>query len=211
MNDDKKIKIIIGILLALLAAFGVFLYFNSKSEWINSNNPSTYEYSNGDTSFLVTKVSDMNYRGSQIQFYLQNSAQPYILELRYGPLELEDVKIDRNVKQRFIDDESIFITLDPYANLTGKTVTAAMEITKVMNNQYFFHIPVNSSVTKPYNNYPVRTCENATAYSTVVLLRKGEENSISSDKNCVILTGITEEDLVKEADRLVLYLLGIMK
>lgn len=211
MSDDRTMKIIVYVLIALLLAFGLFVYLNSTKGWIRANNPSTYEYSNGETSFLVNKVTDMGYTGSQIQFYLNNQNEPYVLDLRYGPLELEGLDIDRSIRQRLVDDTGIFITIDPDKNLTGKTVVAALEVTKVLNNNYFFHIPVNSSVTKEYESYPVKTCEDATQAETVIWLRTGELNSIKTDGNCVILTGKSEEDLIKEADRLVLYLLGIMR
>lgn len=211
MSDDRTMKIIVYVLLALLLGFGLFVYLNSTKSWIRANNPSTYEYSNGETSFLVNKVTDMGYTGSQIQFYMNNQNEPYALDLRYGPLELEYLDIDRSIRQRLVDDETIFITIDPEKNLTGKTVAAALEITKVLNSNYFFHIPVNSSMTKEYGSYPVKTCSDATQSETVIWLRTDNENSIKADGNCVILTGKTEDDLIKEADRLVLYLLGIMK
>src|SRR3989344_847781 len=131
MSNDRSLKITIGILILALTAFGVFVYFNSKEEWVQANNPSTYEYSNGDTNFLVTKIKDMGYTGSQVQFFLGNNAQPYILDVRYGPVELEDISLDRSIRQKLIDDKNMFITIDPKENLTGKTTMAALEISKV--------------------------------------------------------------------------------
>ena len=211
MSNERTIKITIYVLIALLLGFGIFVYANSKANWIRGNNPSSYEYSNGETRFLITNIKEQNYVGSQIRFYLPKSDQPYLLDLRYGPLQLEDVEIDRTIKQRLLDDKQIFITIDPKAGLTGKTTIAALEITKVLNNEYFFHIPVNASMISQYHGYAVKTCEDANQFETVMWFRLGEENSVKADRNCVILTGKTEEDLIREADRLALYLLGIMK
>ena len=211
MSNDKAIKITIYVFILALVGFGVFVYLNSKEEWVRANNPTTYEYSNGETTFLVNKIKDMGYTGSQIQFYFPKSDKPYILDLRYGPLELEDLSIDRSIKQKISDDKVMFITIDPNEGLTGKTTLAALEIAKVMNNEYFFHIPVNSSMISQYKDYPVRTCDDATREETVVWLKLGRENSIKTEGNCIIMTGLTEEDLIKDADRFILYLLGIMK
>lgn len=211
MSNDRTLKITVYVLVFALIGFGAFLYLNSKSEWVKANNPSVYEYSNGETSFLVSKIKDMGYTGSQVQFYIGNNAQLYVLDVRYGPVELEDISLDRSIKQKIIDDKVIFITIDPKEGLTGKTTMAALEVTKVMNNELLFHIPVNSSMISPYKEYPVKACKDATRTETVLWLKLGKENSVESDGNCVIITGRTEEDLIKGADRLVLYLLGIMK
>lgn len=211
MINDKTIRNTIYVMIIILIGFGIFVYLNSKTGWLQANNPTTYEYSNGETTFLINRINDMGYTGSQIMFYFPNSNKPYALDLRYGPLELEDVSVDRSIKQRILDDTTIFFTIDPNAGLTGKTTLAAYELTKVLNNEYFFYIPVNSSMTSDYKDYPVKTCEDANRAETVFWLRLGKDNSIKTEGNCVILTGRTEDDLIKEADRIVLHLLGIMK
>lgn len=211
MSNDRALKITAAVLMLALTAFGVFVYFNSKEDWVQANNPSTYEYSNGDTNFLVTKIKDMGYTGSQVQFFLGNNAQPYILDVRYGPIELEDISLDRSIRQKLIDDKTLFITIDPKENLTGKTTMAALEIAKVMGNELFFRLPVNSSMTSEYKEYPVKTCKDATREETVLWLKLGTENKIVSEGNCITITGKTEDDLIRGADRFVLYMLGIMK
>jgi hypothetical protein len=148
--------------------------------------------------------------GYQIEIYFPGDHRPYYIDLRYDPVSLEDIDVDRRIFHTLRDDENIYITIDPYANLTSRTTIAALEIDKFIDNKYFLNIPVNSSMTKPYHDFPVRTCENATEKSSVIWLKKGQKNEISLQDSCVVVEGKTEEDLIRAADRLALYLIGIM-
>lgn len=195
----KKATILILVLL-LIAGCGPF----------KVNKSSTYLYSNGDSEFKVTKVAFDNYIGYQIEIYFPGNHQPYYINLRYDPLSLEDINIDRKIFHTLRDDNNVYITIDPDANLTSKATIAALEIDKFIDNKYFMNIAVNSSMTKPYHNFAVRTCENATKESSVIWLKKSDKNQISLDNNCIIIEGKTEDDLIRGADRLSLYLIGIM-
>jgi hypothetical protein len=202
---DRTEKVIIGIIMALIF-IGIFIYFADKAGLLEMNKPSTYFYSNGDSEFEVRQVSQENYVGYQIKFY--EGDVPKLINLRYDPLSLEDIEIDRAIFHKIIDDTTTFITINPNANLTGKTTIAALEINK--NIEYFFHIPVNSSMTESYSNYPVKSCEDASKEESVIWLKLGDETKITSEGNCITIEGKTQEDLIRAADRLSLYMIGIM-
>lgn len=204
--NDKAILIVIGI----LALFGMAIYLGGQYGFYDFNKPNTYMYSNGESQFEVKKVKDQNYAGYEIKFYYEASEQPYYLDIRNDPASLEGIPINRTIFNRIKDDANIFITIDPSANLTGKTTVAALEIDKFIDNKYFMNIPVNSSVTKPYSDYPVKSCDDATATSSVIWLKTGDKTQVQSEGNCIIVEGKTEQDIIRGADRLVLYLVGIM-
>mgnify|MGYP001566887069 CR=1 FL=1 len=158
-SNDKAILAVIGILIL----FGVAIYLGGHYGLYGFNKPDIYMYSNGDSEFEVKKVMDQNYAGYEIKFYYGADNQPYYLDIRNDPASLEDIPINRTIFNKIKDDANIFITIDPTAKLTGKTTVAAMEIDKFIDNKYFLNIPVNSSVTKPYAEFPVMDCGNATA------------------------------------------------
>jgi len=210
-SNDRKINImIIGLVGALLIFAGV-LYFNERTGFITQSDYEYYKYSNGDSEFEVKKANFQNYAGWYIKFFMGNDETPYLLDVRHDPLSLEDIPIDRSIKKKMADDQQVFITWDPGKGLTVTTTMAGLELIKVIPNNQLFAIPTNTSFTEPYNDRPVMRCEDATSYTTVIYLKLGEETSVTTDGNCIILQGQTEEDIVRAADRLVLYILGIMK
>lgn len=197
MKAEKQLKILIPILIASIIIFTMILIFSKSNE-------TSYTY-NG---FEVRRISENEF---QIKIYLKNDPQPHIIKLRYGPKELENIPIIGDPIPIIQQSEQIYITIDPYANLTGKTTIAALEIDKFIDNKYLINKPVNSAFTKPYGNHTVKTCTDAVNQIIIILLKLGDETKIYLEGNCIIIQGQTESDLIRAADRLALYLIGIMK
>jgi len=203
-NNPDRVNLILYGLLICVVIFGGFIYFKESTSI-----PPIYHYTNGDSEFEVRKISDTQ---SQIQFYYGNNPEPFVMDLRYGPIDLEDIKVpDTAIKQMIQNDETLYITFNPQEELKGEAVLAGVEIGKFIGNKYFFNIPVKSAVTTPYDNNTVMTCEDADDLNTVIWIKKGKETKIETQGNCIILQGPTETDMVKAADRLALHLIGIMQ
>jgi len=202
-NKPDRVNLVLYGLIAVLILFGAFVYIRETTHL-----PPVYEYSNGDSQFEVRKITDTE---SQVQFYLNDDPQPYTVTLRYGPRELEDVIFEnRDIKQTITDDDLVYITFDPNEELKGEAALAGVEAGKLIANKYFYNIPVKSAVTSEYDNNTVVSCDNATKKNTVIWVKKGEETKVSMQDNCILVEGPTESDIVKAADRLALYLIGIM-
>lgn len=201
-RPDRTNMVIYGMLIALVLLAGA-IYLKDRI-----TPPPLYYYSNGDSEFEVRRISDTQ---SQIQFYYENRPEPYAMDLRYGPRDLEDIKIDdKTIKESIKNDETVFITIDPKEELKGEALLAGVEVGKFISNKYFFNIPIKSAVTSDYANNTVMTCEDANPLHTVIWIRKGEKTGVISADNCIIIEGPTETDIVKAADRLALHLVGIM-
>ncbi len=206
MKEEAVIKALIVIL--LVSALGIYL--NQKYGWIG-NQSAIYEYSNGKEVFTVTKVKEGDYTGHQITLFFNNNPEPYYISIRHDPQSLEDIPISLgNPRESLKYAKRAFITMDPADNLTSKATLAALDIDKVIDNGYFYNIPVNASVSSPYFNFPVITCENTTEETTVIWLKKSEKTEIVENNNCILVTGKDENELLRAADRLSLYLIGIM-
>ncbi len=196
--------IVLGVLLGLLAIFGLYVFFSPTGAVVLDN----YQYSNGDSVFDVQKVNEIE---SYITLLVGIDAVPYTINLRNDPLSLEDIPVEGNVNTRIFDDTQAWITINPEAELTGKTTVAALEIDKIIDNEYLYEIPVSSAMTQEYGEYPVKTCLDATSDETVIYLTLGSETLVYTDEYCIIVVGTDEDEIIRAADRLVLTLLGIMK
>ncbi len=211
-KDDKKLNILILSLIGALLLFALLIYVNNKTGFIFKPKYVSYSYSNGQDKFDVWKVREQKYEGWQIKFYIGNDQTPYILDLRYDPLSLENIDIDRNIVNVVSDDKQIFITWDPGRGYTVTTTMAVLELVKVLPNSKLFHIATNTSFTEPYKNRTVKTCKDATKDSSVIYFKLANETRISLENDfCIVIEGKTEEDFVKAADRFDLFLLGIMR
>ncbi len=193
--------LIIGVIIVLIV-IGSIVYF------VDFSSTSVYQYSNGYSLFDVNVVNEIE---TQILITIDDSGDTYILNLRNDPLSLEDISVTGNLYQRVINDEAVFIVIDPYAGLSSKATIAALEIDKVIENQYFYNVPVYSAMTEEYGEYPVITCDDANDAYTVIYLRLAEETAVYAEDYCIIVEGFDEDELIRAADRLVLQMLGIME
>jgi len=70
---------------------------------------------------------------------------------------------------------------------------------------------VNSALTKELEGYIVKDCNDVNKTDGVIILNKAKENKVVNKEGCIIVNGITEEDIIKGADRLVFDLLNVIK
>ncbi|MBT4174868.1 hypothetical protein HOE07_04285 [archaeon] len=199
MAKDNS-ALIIGIIAALIV-LGTVIYFSD----FNSTN--VYQYSNGDSIFDVNVLNEVE---TQIRITIGDSEEAYILNLRNDPLSLEDISVTGNIAQRIINDQEIYIVINPNAGLSSKATIAALEIDKIIDNQFFYNIPVSSAMTEEYGEYPIVTCDMANDEYSVIYLGVADETAVYVDGYCIIVEGADEDDLIRAADRLSLHLLGIM-
>jgi hypothetical protein len=203
MGRDN-VKIMFAVLAVTLVVFGAFVFFTEPKTGVLDN----YKYTNGYTIFDVQKVNEIE---TYITLLVGETAQEYTIGLRNDPLSLEDIPVTGNIVTRIHDDERIYITINPYANLTAKTTVAALEINSIIDNENLYGIPVLSAMTQEYLDYPVKSCYDGTSQETVIWLTLGVETQVYTDGYCIIISGETEDDIIRAADRFLLTLLGIMK
>ena len=199
-----NLVVVMAVLMGMLVLFGAYVFFSDTGAVVMDN----YQYSNGDSVFDVQKVSEIE---TYITLLISMDQLTYTIGLRNDPLSLEDIPVEGNINTRIFDDSQAWITINPEAGLTGKTTVAALEIDKVIDNEYLYGIPVSSAMTQEYGDYPVKSCNDATSDETVIYLTLGSETIVYTDEYCIIVVGTDEDEIIRAADRLVLTLLGIMK
>lgn len=201
---EKKVGTFIIIFVILMIIFISILiirqYLQYKEAVFNYN------------GFDVQKIRDKSSEFYRIKIFINENKVPSYVNTIHDPRKLEEIPLEID-KKSLLGKKEIFITIDPYANLTSQTTMAALEINKFIDNPFLFNIPVNSAFTKQYKNDPnqtIKTCNDVTSETGIILLTLGNKTKIYEEK-CIIIQGKTESDIIRAADRLALTLIEVIK
>ncbi len=174
----------------------IFAIFLSSCTFFTSA-PGTYKYG----EFEVTKVKQGGYTGYLTKVFINDSPTPTYINTRHDPKSLEDIKVSSNIREALLTKKELYLHINDNS-LTGFTTVAGLEFNNLMER--FYSIPVKYEENK-------YLCSNVNETLGVVELQLGPLTEVFVKDNCVILQGQTEQDLVKAADRIIFFLLGIMK
>ena len=194
-KKDKSLKYLIYGVTIIIAIF-LILFIMGK---ILPQKDGGYYY-NG---FSFVKGKDMWF--TQIQPPGENKL--YTIELRYGPRDLEEIPIIGNPKI-FLTINKTYITFNPEDNNLKYIGLAIGDID--LNLIKVLGIELVAACTKNHSaclDRPIKNCENTKA--PVILVQQGPVAFVEQKGNCLIVQG-NDFELVKAADRLLLYLYGIM-
>ncbi len=200
MDEEKKSGLIALIIVLILSiSIGVIAY-----KMVNKDKY-TYTSPSGE-KFKVEKLS----MGYSIRSYVGD--QPYDIRLRNDPKNLENITIEPNIKNKILSKQTIYFTIDPKENLTSISTIGAIEISNIINRRLgIFNKETLGATTEFANNFTeVVNCNNITKTIGVIWLRRGPETKVFSEKDCVIVQGTDEWEIVRAADRLSAQILTIM-
>lgn len=220
MNEDRKITAFVWAIIGVLIVFIAIFYFSSIKSTITGHY--IYEGPNGKFTFEIKEENNLTAHILTLYTQEKNIEKTYRFPLRYGPKELEDILVTKDIKNKFLSKsiEGAYLTMDP--DLSSKTVIAAGEIVKTIGysensifniaNPGVYNLPILIAFIKQPENKDliIKTCDDTTEIHKVIWLKLSDQTRISYQNNCVIVEGKTEDDIIKAADRLVLTLLGVM-
>lgn len=200
---EKQITIIVVSLIIVLIIGTLFMFFYQKIRYSD-----IYFTYNG---FDIQKVVDNNVPTYKIKFYFENNPQPFIIGFRNNPKDLENITIDKSIKDVLFKKgvKELYVTMP--SNATSLSVIAATEISKIVGNKYFFNLPTHGALAEPNDKWPYKTCNDVLTNTSIILLKIAPETKIYSENGCIIIEGNNEYEIVRSANRLVLTLLNIMK
>ncbi len=193
-KDTKKLVIAVLFLIGLFAIFFASKYiFSSKVEY-----PS-YTY-NGFEFVKMQGLWHTNWqRGNEL----------FIVHLRYGPRESEDVPVVSPEEEGMFNvTDEIYITFDP--GLNKKFVALAASELSLNLLRVFNVTPIaacNKNLTTSCHERPIVTCDNTD--EAVIYLKEGPQTKITLESNCIIVEGDGEE-LVRAADKVIWIQYGII-
>lgn len=138
------------------------------------------------------------------------------IPFEYSPEELEGIPMGY-LRKEILFSEVIYITRDKEIDNVHLSPVAIPTIGRVLDSvwdstTHVFEIPALMAVTSPSEGdaSPVITCRQSTPERRIVEFRKGSENKIYQEGECIILEFKDKEGSVKVATKLTYHILGIM-
>jgi hypothetical protein len=204
-KSDKSAIIVFGI----VTIFIIIIFVLFKIPDSSNNNTITESMYNG---YPLIKYENQWF----IKVFIPEKNQSYDIEMRNSPFEVENISFN-NISytlNKIVNSQSIYLTVDP--ELSSLAVVGMIELSRVTGQRYdLYNIPTTGAITYSTNftdpGTPIITCDNSTSKNLVILFELDSMNQIYLRDDCIVVSGKTEEDLVKTTDRLVYTLLGVIK
>ena len=138
------------------------------------------------------------------QFKSPKGSRLYNVQFRYGPKDVEDIKISGKLNSSLFDNAtSYYATFNPKGNDFSHVALAVGDFNQHMTN-IFFKQPIaacDKNETFDCKNRPIVACNNTK--DLVLYVTEDNKSKVYYNNNCIVVEG-TGFDLVKEVDR-VLY------
>ena len=135
----------------------------------------------------------------------------YNIQFRYGPREVEKIKIEGSLNTNLINNATeYYVTFNPTGQNFSAVALAVGDFNTHMTN-IFFKQPIaacDKNETNACANRPIITCDNTD--KLVLYVKEANNSRIYFDDNCIIIEG-NGFDLVKGVDRVLYDLYGIIK
>ena len=192
--DKKKKRMVyiaafIIVAVMVLSSFGMILEQSSNSDAKRRYNG--YSFVRTENGWLTTVNK------KQIEFY-------------HAPDELDAINISQSVRDALSGKIQIGLTSDEGDHL-NRTIALMeyiyTETLKEASNKY----ATTGFIGNNTYGKPVFSCEQATDNAPVIYFMKSKEPSIKAEGNCVIVTAETDYEMVVMSERLLYYMIGIMK
>lgn len=207
MSIEKTINIIVVVLIIILIAGIGTLVVYQKHRYKDVY----FKYNGYDVQKVVKNGI---YYELTMGFAKENSPNENVIPVRISsrndPRTLENISVQGDIKNP-IYKKGLYVVFEK--NATGPSVIAGMEISKITGNPSLYNINTTGAMIESIEgkSVPVKTCKDVSASTGVIWLRAGKETKIFNEKDCIIIEGTNEYELIRGADRYILTLLGIMK
>ena len=188
MTSNKILISVFFSIVLITSILGIILGNDSSTTDSNSYNGTEFVTSGNYWQF--------EYEGKDVQVYNH-------------PSVLEDVDVDPAVFSAIKSTKIVYISTPVLGENLNYIGTAAYELSDALN---LIGIYTSQGISDNNTNYqvPLITCENSTQFVPVVLFNYTNESRIHMDGNCIRVDSETRYDVIRNSDRLVLGLLGVM-
>jgi len=186
--ERQSITLVIIMMLALASFVGAYFIFKPKP-YFEYRNLKVYPFKLENTNMLFYSIP--------LDFEVNGQAFQKNIVIRNNPYDIENISYEMN--------ESLFIMggigFTMNATLSTRALIAAQEISKLSQT---LQIPTFFGVTEQFEDREVDVfdCINATSIKRVARLELGNETKITSENNCIIITGEDYDHLMMASDKL---------
>jgi len=218
LKSDKMLIIgAVVIILIFAAIFGARYFTQEQPETIDDlhalnlkgklKDAQGYIYNN---AYSFVKFDDL----WLTQFKSPKGTILYDIQFRYGPREVEDIKISGTLNtKRFNDATQYYATFNPLGNDFTYIRLARFDY-DIQMTKIFQKTPVSACDRNVTNGttacvgIPIITCDNTD--DVVVYFKESKELNLEYDDNCIVISG-SGLDLIKGVDRILYDLYDIIE
>ncbi len=147
---------------------------------------------------------------------IQKGGDLYTLPMAYDPRNVQNIPTELALLGKIYNSQRVYFTMDPEAS--SKMVLASIEVGRIIGTKYnMLNKATEGTFTRALegaDNISVVTCADSDPDDVVLQFYVSNETSVKSSKQypyCVSVTGKTEDDVVRAADKLAYFLVGIIK
>ncbi|MEA3514701.1 MAG: hypothetical protein U9R34_04450 [Nanoarchaeota archaeon] len=198
-SSKRNIKVIIVLIAVIVIAALLYKgnqYYEEKKE---------YDATHKIYNYYTFEIDGRHWKTTWI-----NENQPYILNFRHWPGELEDIKITGKLNSVFSNASDVYLTFDADGEDFDYLALAATEISLNINQvlgKNIFAACIANNTPDCYMR-PIVICEDRE--TAVIYLRIAETPQVILSGNCMIIKG-TDEEIVMAAERVLYAWYGIMQ
>jgi len=222
LKSDKVLIIgVVLIIMLFIAVFGVRYFTQEKPETIDDLHalnlkgklkPEQGYLYKGAYSFV--KFDDLWY----VQLVSPKGTRFYNVQFRYGPREVEDIKIYGKLNTELFNDATdYYVTFNPNGNYNPNNNGSFSHVVLAVGDfneqmiKIFFKQPIaacDKNETSACIGRPIITCDNTD--KVVLYIKEADNVGVYYDDNCIVVEG-SGFDLVRGIDRVLLDLYEFME
>jgi len=187
---EKQVIVLVVILILIFAgfliAFKISKDIKAKGDHFEYKDFTVYEARLGNVDFYVIPLVIEG--GANVDAFF-----------RSDPREVENITLELS-KGAFGGISKVWMTTSP--DYHSDAVIAQGEVGRVTAA---VAISTSYAMTEEIGDFPKITCEDATANTRVIDIRRGNKTQVYSDGDCIIVEGETNNDMIRAADKLAYY------
>ena len=164
--------------------------------------------------FVWTNITTDNYSYKGYKFKLQGdyfvvSINGQKINTYYLPTDIEHIQISEEIKTRIKEVPMFYLSFNTESENINYIDQVRFELSNEIQKTNIYAISGKTTNSTSYN-LPIITCENATAYVPVILLKDSNVTKFSLKDNCIIAESDSKEGFIALKDIIIYTIFDII-
>ena len=164
--------------------------------------------------FVWTNITTDNYTYKGHKFKLQGDSFTLTINgqkinTNYLPTEIEHIQVSEEVKTKIKGAPMFYLSFNPESENIEYIDRTRFELTNEIQKTNIYAISGKTINSTSYN-LPIITCENATAYVPVILLKDSNTTEFSLKDDCIIAESSSKEGFIALKDIIIYTIFNII-